>query len=610
MSQVQLTSITLSNFRSIKGSITVPLDAPIVLIHGPNGAGKTSLLSGIELALTGQVASLHRVDPEYANHLVHKDATWSEVSIRTAGLDRNAASLNVRSGEITGEALLESDLARFYSERCFLAQSSLGRLLELYQDSAKRSDSALTRFVKDLLGLDQLDAIVDGLHDAGDVRRLRNDVPGYAAAKDGIQRLDGELERLRTDLASTDARIQELANRNAELNSQLVSIPGVDARAPQSKLIDLEESELTKLAGLRREIEAAQRRWEEISTTDIAQQRAAAEPRSEVARKAFQDWSKSVGGELNRVLTRLMPLFPDLPSTNSHGLLPTFRAAEEAVRYEFLRCSGLLEKEAADAKTQAEREESIKRGRARVQAIEQQISGLAAEAGSLAEALSRVQPHIHSDDCPVCGRDFNEVSSTPLNAHVSAQISELTAAAGQLQALSRDRTATLSAIAESEREVAQVSGRRIEESQRDSLKTRVALLQEVDLSLTELADGVKEGQQLMDDAAIARRVLTNLSALDQEGSALRESLSRFGAELGWNLFRPQKGLMPSCHAFRARFCAGLSRIPQIRKFVVKWQETNWKRSVWRTPNSQYSQKSAKDSRSWTISSHQRSEQMN
>jgi len=49
----QLESITLANFRSINVPVMIPLDAPVVLIHGQNGTGKTSILSGIELALTG-----------------------------------------------------------------------------------------------------------------------------------------------------------------------------------------------------------------------------------------------------------------------------------------------------------------------------------------------------------------------------------------------------------------------------------------------------------------------------------------------------------------------------------------------------------------------------
>jgi exonuclease SbcC len=52
----------------------VPLDAPVVLIHGPNGAGKTSILSAIELALTGAIPSLGRVEPDYATLFIKRRA--------------------------------------------------------------------------------------------------------------------------------------------------------------------------------------------------------------------------------------------------------------------------------------------------------------------------------------------------------------------------------------------------------------------------------------------------------------------------------------------------------------------------------------------------------
>lgn len=41
MSLSDLRSITITDFRSINGQVTIPLDAPIVLIHGVNGAGKS-----------------------------------------------------------------------------------------------------------------------------------------------------------------------------------------------------------------------------------------------------------------------------------------------------------------------------------------------------------------------------------------------------------------------------------------------------------------------------------------------------------------------------------------------------------------------------------------
>ncbi|MER9426024.1 AAA family ATPase [Mesorhizobium sp. M0317] len=557
MSAAQLSSITLTNFRSIKGSITVPLDAPIVLIHGANGAGKTSLLSAIELALTGQVASLQRVDPDYAAHLVHKDAKSAELKIETSGLDRNETSLKVTANAIEGKALLGPDLARFYAERCFLAQSSLGRLLELYQDSAKRSDSALTKFVKDLLGLDHLDAIIDGLHDAGDVRRLRSGVPGYGETRDTIPQVAGERDRLGAELEKTDIRIRQLEEQNDALSNRLVSVGDRPVTGPTAG--ETEQSELLRLTTVRREVEAASLQWQQIAGTDLARDRAAAQPRSENAGRAVAAWSATKGAALQAVLERLVPLFSDLPSVSAGGPQPAHAAATKAVREELRRCQDVLDKDAADAKLEADHEGAVTRGRARIQALEQQISNLASEGGALAQALSGVLPHIHTDDCPVCGRNFKETSEVPLQAHVSARIAELTAAAGQLQALSRDRTSSLSTVAVAERELGEVRGRRLDATNRDALRTRVALLQEVDLSLAGMTSDVEEGQRLIGEAAAASRALSDLAVQDQGGTALRQSVERFGTELGVAPLAPTEDIA----AALSRFAAEASRLVEI-----------------------------------------------
>ena len=54
----RLKSLSIHNFRSIHGSVVIPLDAQVVLVHGTNGMGKTSLMSAIELGLTGSIAHL------------------------------------------------------------------------------------------------------------------------------------------------------------------------------------------------------------------------------------------------------------------------------------------------------------------------------------------------------------------------------------------------------------------------------------------------------------------------------------------------------------------------------------------------------------------------
>ena len=556
MSTGRLKSITLTDFRSIRGTISVPLDAPIVLVHGANGAGKTSLLSAIELALSGQVASLGRVDPDYARHLVHKDAAKAQISIETIGLERNDASLSVADSQVTGNALLTPQRSRFYTERCFLAQSSLGRLLELYQDSAKRSDSALTRFVKDLLGLDHLDAVIDGLHHAGDVRRLRDDVPGYAETRDGIPQVEGEIERLELELERTDLRIEQLQTKNADLEKTLTSIGDRVVTAPTAG--EDEERELLRLTALRRDIEAALLQWQEISGADATQDRAAAQPVSEAADLAASQWNATKGAALNLVLARLQSIFPDLPSSSS-GPQVAHAAALSAARDELRRCREVLAKDDADGKLETEHEGDLTRGRARVQALEQQIAGLATGAGALAQALSVVLPHIHTEDCPVCGRDFGQLNQGPLKAHVSTRIADLTEAAGQLQALATDRASSLAAVATAERALGEVRGRRLESTARDQLRTRVALLEEVELALAGMAADVDEGQRLMLQAAAASRALSDLAVRDQGGTALRASISRFSAELNISPAGPTEAIRDAL----TRFAGEASRLVEI-----------------------------------------------
>jgi exonuclease SbcC len=127
-------SISITNVRSITGTITVPLGAPVVLIQGPNGAGKTSILSAIELALTGEVLDMRRTDPNYSMHLLHRGATEGRIILNADGLGPTAslAEMKITATGPQGRPLLDQTDGRFFSERCYLAQSTLGRLLEIY----------------------------------------------------------------------------------------------------------------------------------------------------------------------------------------------------------------------------------------------------------------------------------------------------------------------------------------------------------------------------------------------------------------------------------------------------------------------------------------------
>lgn len=550
-----LKAITLTDFRSIRGTISVPLDAPIVLIHGQNGAGKTSLLSGIELALTSSVPSLQRVDPDYIKHLVHKGAESSRVHLVTSGLNigRSESDVRVTSKGVEGVPLLTLDNARFYSERCFLAQSSLGRLLELYQDKdTRKSDSPLTRFVKDLLGLDHLDSVIDGLYDAGDVRRFRSTVPLYGETKESIPVVEKQISQLQSQLKTLDDEVARLLAVNQERltslsNNSSTILP--DFSKGNGDAGSAEELELQRLATIRREISVVLQQWNKIEIGKPAEDREAAEARSTAANEALQKWRNATGAELEKVLQRLVSMFPNLPPISSSGPVPAHAAALSATTAELARCGSILDKDAQDEKSEEQLVQDIAKAKARSEALEKQISGLAEEAGQLAEVLSGILPHVHTDDCPVCGRDFAQVSKSPLQAHISGRIAALTEAAGLLQALTRERSSTRIALTTSERNLGVIRGRRLEQTSRDELRTRQALLQEAQTSLVSVEPAVAEGQLLLSASASASRALSDLSAIDQRGTAIRESANQFAKDLGLDPLTPSESLQNALTRF-------------------------------------------------------------
>src|SRR5260370_4013971 len=145
------------------------------------------------MALTGHVLSLNSADPNYSSQLLHRSADRGHITLRTLGLEGNnhCQTILTRTGIDTREKL-QGALRSFFSERCYLPQSLLGQLLQIYQESDVAPDSPLSRFVAELLGLDRLDAIEAGLEPVGDIPKLRNNHDRYRQV---------EIEKTQLDLA-------------------------------------------------------------------------------------------------------------------------------------------------------------------------------------------------------------------------------------------------------------------------------------------------------------------------------------------------------------------------------------------------------------------------
>ena len=272
MTDIQLQELEVTNFRSIRGMVHAPLDAKVVLVHGENGSGKTSLLAAIEMALTGLVVSLRRADPSYGAQLLHRSADGGQVELRTLGLpDNNYFKTVLTKTGIDQREKLSPGLASFFSERCYLPQSLLGQLLQIYQDSDSSPDSPLSRFVNELLGLDRLDAIETGLLPVGDLRNLRKTTDRYGQVEYEKSRLDRTLTEHR---GNRDAAVKAITEALAELNRALKElgasnpIDEASLDSAEGRLVGQpEEQQLNALADQRRQVMALQREADGGTTT-------------------------------------------------------------------------------------------------------------------------------------------------------------------------------------------------------------------------------------------------------------------------------------------------------------------------------------------------------
>lgn len=525
----RLKFLTVEDFRSIRGPVAVSLDAPVVLIHGPNGTGKTSLLSAIELALTGAVPSLARFDDDYLAHLPHKLARDGKARI---GLQADSGAgdtdLIADGRRIVGAALLPPDLARFYTERCYLAQATLGRLLEIYEhQDNRRSDSPLTRFVKEVLGLEALDELIEGLHAAGDVRRFREIAPAFWSARADAPKLDESVtqaqkqeQAIRDEAARTEAKLRELAG---PLTADGDSIEVTAVRPALAELVNTSEKRLTALARIRRDISGASEQVREAMVSDADGERIHTEQASVAAREALTLWQSGAGRDLEALIGAVRETFPDVPPV-SPDPAASHLVALQAVKATRDRSQALAAADDATAQQLSEMQVAIRQGQGRIDQIDQELASAQGADKELAEALTAVAGHIHDEHCPVCGRDFSEISSSPLAAHVSEEVARLVTAAGRVEALVRDRSSTAGSIAAARRREADLQSKRLSPERRDSLKTELATLSEWTNALTLLADVAARGSLLFRDAAQTAQAVSVLNSRESSISGLRAEL--------------------------------------------------------------------------------------
>ncbi len=529
MSDLILRSLNISNFRSIRGQIYAPLDAKVVLLHGENGAGKTSLLSAVELALTGKVQSLERADPGYDKQLLHRSASEGSVSLKAqAGTSEQSFKAVLNASGSQSITALDEQRAAFFRERAFLPQALLGQLLQIYQDAGSDATSPLAQFVSTLLGLDRLDALEAGLKPLADVRNVRKIVDGWSVAENDRSRLEqllSDQRKMREELnALIQGTLSELATlcsalqlsvevREETLDDVAAALSGGNDTESLAQLADQQR----RLASIRREIDAA--RIATLSRT------AATPPNSEDAPEAFARWEAKYGARVRTVRGRIEAFLPDIsfpsdPEQFAQAALTRLRTEQKQTSDRSTQARADLARHtlAQDERDVAQRQRET---------IDQEVARLASSAGSLGAALAELTSFIASDVCPVCDRDFTELDEGSLSDHVHRKVRTLSASAERLLTLGRTRSEVQVTVERLEREIEAIAARRLDEEALADLDRRTASADAIIVEIESMLDALREGGQLRTADVAARRAVSVAESRNIALAAARDTLTEF-----------------------------------------------------------------------------------
>lgn len=525
-----LRSVWISDFRQLEGPWRFPLDAPIVLMHGPNGAGKTSVLSAIELALTGDIRSMRRHDDRYTAHLPTHGQDFATVAIEVAdrhGTVHSPGRMTVGGARIEGAPALDPDVAQFYAERSYLDQVSLGQLLDLYQYREGKEESALARFVNELLGLDQLDALRSGLADTTDVRRLKNLSDPFASAKAEAEQAAAALTKASAELKAAEAELVRLHEELRPVAGQL----GQEASRSQDETgVDVEEIEsfLDRETGVRRGPRELTRSLTGLggqirsllsrpATMRLDEARIAAA----AAAQAYQEWLDTYEAPVAALQADAAQL--DLDGDGALGnRLDTELASIDA---QLARHEDAVSDVTGATALLAELT-------AKLDALLERIAQVEREAGSLASSLAALREHIVDDICPVCDRDFTEVSGDHLASHLQAKIAQISDRGRELEELQSQRYETVPDLHQAVRSLRAIEANVLAEDQLNAVSSRrrgVAMLRS---RFDELTEPIRTGQDLARIRRDIERDVADLDALQTEEATVRATLSDHASALG------------------------------------------------------------------------------
>ncbi|WP_346398216.1 AAA family ATPase [Pseudomonas syringae] len=218
---IRLLSITVSNFRGIPDTITIPLDAPLTVIHAANGTGKSSICYAIEWLLTGVVndVSTHELPCQWGNGRMEVSAECLIGDARYE-LRRYGRTLTLKFGDevnrINDANLLE-----------MLTPDSVGGKNQTVSKNVKRNWLRSSRW----LYSNALALLVDNSR-ASDREQIFADILGFGHLTHALQKItdyrnalpstkgvEANLSNIRQEIAELTAKVNETLLTNYEFEA-------------------------------------------------------------------------------------------------------------------------------------------------------------------------------------------------------------------------------------------------------------------------------------------------------------------------------------------------------------------------------------------------------
>jgi exonuclease SbcC len=410
------------------------------------------------LAATGDVHFLREQPDERPDVLLNRNFPLGGVELRLRSDDGEARSgwFELGKGRLNGHPALDDAERVHFLERCFLPQTALGRLLETYTASGKQVDTALVRFVKAVVGLDDLDSVIDGLYAAGHRARTRALSSGWQTADAELSAEKRAREEISEKLAEAEAALREELHALRSLADDSVANVAdqdlLEAVSGRQSEHDTHETLLKSLEGARMRLEGVAAALDADSKTRLAPTDPAADVDAAVrTAAAFNQWEAGDGA---RALAQLNVI------RDSGLALPPVALAQIFEGYQDAKSRALDETRRRTLEQQRSEERARVRSRlsARLGALQAEIEEAESAARAIAvphdvrvlvEILEKTIPLATAEVCPVCDQHFGFEGQT-LRQHLERKVQTLTSGADEL-VRAGDRLRRLRAEAEAVR---------------------------------------------------------------------------------------------------------------------------------------------------------------